>query len=152
MINEEFDGVFRFTNASDEEFKVLWNNKEYVFPARSRSPMIIPGESLENIQEIRKRFAKKWAEREWFKSPRHQELLEMGRRANGVFPIRDDKELEPYIQMCLEPLPIAQAKVIEGPSQEIKTTASKPVSENSNLNAEFKDVPIQTYGVQPNTV
>jgi len=52
---ETFDGVFKFTNASKEDFKVLWNNKEYTFPAESTCPMIIPGEMPENVQEIRKK-------------------------------------------------------------------------------------------------
>jgi hypothetical protein len=35
---ENFDGVFKFTNNSDEAFTALWNNKEYVFPSMTRCP------------------------------------------------------------------------------------------------------------------
>lgn len=46
---ETFDGVFKFTNATDEDFAVLWNNKEYVYPANTSCPMVIANESAENI-------------------------------------------------------------------------------------------------------
>lgn len=144
-INDEFDGVFRFSNNSDEDFIALWNNKEYTFPAHTRSPMIIPNESLENIQEIRKKWAFKWAEREWFKTDQYKKMKEMG---GGLPPVRQEKDLEPLIQMCLEPLPIVKASVKEGKSQELKTKASKAVSANENLSETFKDAPIETLGEQ----
>ena len=64
--NDEFSGVFMFTNPTDKERKYLWNNKEYVFPAESTVPLIIPSETLENIQEIRKRFAYRMAEERFY--------------------------------------------------------------------------------------
>ena len=30
---QDFDGVFRFTNATDTDFTFLWNNVEYKFKA-----------------------------------------------------------------------------------------------------------------------
>ncbi len=134
-LNDDFDGVFRFSNNSDEDFKVLWNNKEYTFPAHTRSPMIIPNESLENIQEIRKKFAFKWAEREWFKSPEYYRMADMGK---GLPPTRDDKVLEPLIQQCLDPLPLSKATVAEGKKRDDKFKATKAVSEDDNLNEAFK--------------
>lgn len=110
----EFTGVFNFTNASDEDFKVSWNNIEYTFKAQSTSPMIISGESLENIQNIRKLFARKLAERQFFKSDKYFQLNSMGQ---GIPPLYDEKVLEPYIQMCLEPLPITRAETRELPRQ-----------------------------------
>ncbi len=56
----DFDGVFRFTNATKEDFTALWNNKEYVFPAGTCCPIVIPDESLENIQEIHTRRCRRW--------------------------------------------------------------------------------------------
>lgn len=132
----DFDGVFRFTNNSDEEFVVLWNNKEYTFPAKSRSPIIIPDEPLENIQSIRKKFAYKWAEREWYKGSEYKKLSKMGR---GLPPTRDDKSLEPLIQMCLAPLPIKEAKVKKLSGEKRQYRGSKAVGKNANLNAEFAD-------------
>ena len=38
---EDFDGVFRFTNFTDEDFTTLWNGQEYNFPKQSRTTMII---------------------------------------------------------------------------------------------------------------
>ena len=67
-IQQDFDGVFRFTNATADDFTVLWNNVNYTFKAGTCSPMIIKGESPENTQEIRKKFAYKLAVREFFKS------------------------------------------------------------------------------------
>lgn len=144
-ISDEFDGVFRFSNNSDEDFTALWNNKEYTFPAHTRSPMIIPNESLENIQEIRKKWAYKWAQREWFKGAQYDKMSKMG---NGLPPTMQEKDLEPLIQMCLEPLPISKASVKEGKSQEVKTRASKAVGANENLSEAFKDAPIEAIGAQ----
>ena len=67
IIDKDFDGVFRFTNWTEEDFKHLWNNIEYTFKAGTTSPMIIANETLENIQEIRKRFAYDLAVREFYK-------------------------------------------------------------------------------------
>lgn len=152
-ISEEFDGVFRFSNNSDEDFLALWNNKEYTFPKNTRSPMIIPNESLENIQEIRKKWAYKWAQREWFKSPQYNRMKEMG---NGLPPTMQEKDLESLIQMCLEPLPLSKATVKEGKSQDVKTRATKAISDGSNpqfpvaddLNETFKDEPVSSIGAQ----
>ena len=136
-INDEFDGVFRFSNNSDEDFTALWNNREYLFKAHTRSPMIIPNEPLENIQEIRKKWAFKWAEREWNKSKRYAEMNSKENYRGG----RDDKELEPLIQMCLEPLPIVKAQVTEGKPEQVNVSEhTAAVSEDDNLNETFKDV------------
>ena len=65
QIPESFDGVFKFTNNTSEDFTGLWNNKEYSFPKKTSCPMIILGEPLVNIQEITKKFAYKLATREF---------------------------------------------------------------------------------------
>ena len=135
-MENDFDGVFRFSNNSDEDFKVLWNNKEYTFPAKTRSPIIIPNESAENIQEIRKRWAFKWAEREWFKGDDYQRMSKMGA---GLPPTRDDKTLEPLIQMCLEPLVESRAQVQDVPKRKETYKASKAVSEGGNLQEAFRE-------------
>lgn len=149
-LNDDFDGVFRFSNNSDEDFKVLWNNKEYTFPARTRSPMIIPNESLENIQEIRKKFAYKWAEREWYKGEEYRRMSKMG---NGLPPTPDlARVLEPLVQQCLEPLPTAKASVKDVPKKTEKFKATKAVSDSDNLNQTFaeetKDENLTKLGVQ----
>lgn len=133
VLDSDFDGVFRFSNNSDEDYVALWNNKEYVFKAHTRSPIIIPNETPENIQEIRKKWAFKWAEKQWFKTPEYKEMSKSDFRGG-----RDDKVLEPWIQMCLSPLPVAKAEVREGKVKEFKPKASKPVGPDDNLNEVFK--------------
>ena len=133
--SELLQGVFLFTNNDDEDFKVLWNNKEYTFPAKTRSPIIIPEESLENIQSIRKKFAFKWAEKMWFKTKEYERMSKMG---NGLPPVRDDKVLEPFIQQCLSPLPISKARVKEMERKDPELRASKVVEEGQDLNYTFR--------------
>ena len=135
-INESFDGVFRFSNTSDEDFTVLWNNKEYTFPKNSCSPMLISGESPENVQEIRKKFAYKWAEREWYKGKDYKKMSAMG---GGLPPTRDDAVLDVLIQMCLNPLPIVPAIVTEAKQETRTFKGSKAVGKDSNLNKEFAE-------------
>ena len=150
-MENQFDGVFRFTNNSDEEFKILWNNKEYTFPPMSRSPIIIPDETAENIQSIRKKWAYKWAVREYMKSEEYLKLNALPNTRGGI----DEKKLEPYIQMCLEPLPIVMASVEDKPRKEVQTKATKSVSDNDGLNETFKEdvteEKIQKLGKMPTT-
>ena len=149
---QEFDGVFRFTNASTEDFVALWNNKEYVFPAQTTCPLVIEGESMEAIQEIRKRFAKRYAEREYFKTKEYKDIANGDRGTHGdgrvVIPSSyNETVLESYIQQCLEPLPVAVAKVgkkIKDDDDNYK--AAKAVGDSSNLNEVFKDAPVVNLG------
>lgn len=99
-----------FTNPTDKDRKYLWNNKEYTFPAESTVPLIIPTETLENIQEIRKRFAYRMAEERFYESEQYMKMKEMG---GGIPPTFDTKILEPMIQECLKPLPIKRAAIKE---------------------------------------
>ena len=136
-INDEFDGVFRFTNDSDEEFVALWNNKEYRFPAKSTVPLIIPNEPLENIQEIRKRFAFRWAEQQFYNSKEYEKMKKMG---NGLPPTFDPKILEPMIERCLKPLPVSRAKVSDGKKDDArKYKATKAMSDKDNPNMIFAE-------------
>lgn len=133
----EFTGVFYFTNPTDKERTYLWNNKEYTFPAKSTVPLIIPSEPLENIQEIRKRFAFRMAEERWYESEEYAKMSKMG---NGLPPTRDDKVLEPMIEECLKPLPITRAVVKEGKKDDGRNyKASKAISEKDNPNYVFAE-------------
>lgn len=102
----EFKGVFYFTNATDEDFKVAWNSIEYTFPAQTTSPLLISQESPENVQAIRKVFAKKLAVREFHKSSDYSRLVELG-KGNGT--TYDESILEKWIEECLKPLPTSTA-------------------------------------------
>lgn len=137
IMNLDFDGVFRFTNDSDEDFVTLWNNKEYTFPARKTVKMIIPDETLENIQEIRKRFAYRWAVREFYGS---KEYVRMSKMGNGLPPTFDEKILEPMIERCLTPLPEAPIKVkARAKDSEKNYVGSKAIEEKDNPNYIFRE-------------
>ena len=138
-----FDGVFRFTNVTDEDFVFFWNNKEYVYPAGKTTPMLIANETSENIQEIRKKAAYKLAQREFYKGDIYNTMKEQGR---GLPPLYDDKVLEPMIESCLKPLPLGQAIVKDVPKSK-EVFKSKAVTGSSNLNSEFKDEPVEELGV-----
>lgn len=140
---KDFDGVFYFSNWTDEDFVGKWNSKEYHFKAHSRSPIIINEESPLQIQWIRKKFAKDLAEREFFKSQKYEAFRKVeGERIDGVvvpklnsihqagqYSIND---LAPYIQRCLEPLEIQRASVTE--SERVNTEEKLSRDEEGQLN------------------
>ena len=142
--NEDFSGVFHFTNPTKKDRKYLWNNKEYVFPAESTVPLIIPSETLENIQEIRKRFAFRMAEERLYEGEitpsgfDYNKAKEMGR---GMPPTFDNKVLEPFIQECLKPLAVKRAKIEQGKKidDERNYKATKALSENDDPNFLFRE-------------
>lgn len=114
ILPADFDGTFKFTNFTDEDFIARWNNVEYTFPALKTTPMIISDASPIEIQNIRKKFARELAEREFYKSGPLKTL-------EGLTPIGgatsmhsavtyNPRDLEPFIQRCLAPLPIGQVK------------------------------------------
>lgn len=149
MYENDFDGVFKFTNVTDEDFVALWNNKEYKFPSGTCCPLIIPDETLENIQEIRKKFAYKLAVREFYKSKTYKGMSKMG---NGLPPTFDEKILEPMIESCLKPLPMAKATVKQGKKQdEREFKGSKAISEKDNPNFVFKDEAVVEKGKMPDS-
>lgn len=108
VLPADFDGVFRFTNSRATEFRARWNSIEYIFPPLSTTPLIISGESPENIQQIRKKFAKEWAIEEFYKTKKFKTLQDTGKV--GTPALYTDSDLAPYIQKCLEPLPLGQVK------------------------------------------
>lgn len=153
--NEEFDGVFKFTNPTDKERKYLWNNKEYAFPANSTVPLIIPSETLENIQEIRKRFAYRMAQERVYEgeiTPGGYDYNKMKLMGNGLPPTFDDKILEPFIEECLKPLTLTRAKVVKGKEidSENNYKATKAFSESQSPQDVFReDENRQAIGAMP---
>ena len=129
---QDFDGVFKFTNWSDQEFVGVWGKKQYHFPANATSPMIIPEHSPLEIQHIRKKFAKDLAEREFFKGVRYEKLRDpegvLGNRTmSGIhtantYTLDDLKE---GIQACLKPLEIKRANVTQKETTPIESTLSR---------------------------
>lgn len=155
-INEEFNGVFMFTNPTKQERKYLWNNKEYVFPAESTVPLIIPTETLENIQEIRKRFAFRMAEERLYEgeiTPGGYDYMKMKEMGRGMPPTFDQKILEPWIHECLKPLAISRAKIQKGKEidSERNYKATKAVGKGADLADVFREENqnIQELGQMP---
>lgn len=135
---QDFDGVFKFTNPSDEDFVGVWGKKEYHFAAQSTSPMIIPEHSPLEIQHIRKKFAKDLAEREFFKS----DTYEMFRKPEGTMGNRTMSgihtattytidDLAPYIQLCLKPLELKKAFISESKTRD--TVSELKTNEDGEL-------------------
>lgn len=137
-INEEFDGVFRFTNPTDKDRSYLWNNKEYIFPAESTVPLIIPNQTLEEIQEIRKRFAYRMAEERFYEGDEYKRMKEMG---GGTPPTFDVKILEPMIQECLKPLTIKRAAIKQAKNLDSDQNykATKALGEKEDPNFLFRE-------------
>lgn len=119
VLPENFDGTFRFTNWSDEDFVAKWDKKEYLFYANTTAPLIIANATPLEVQQIRKKFAKDLAEREFFKSSNYRKLLQRERTADGQ-PLLNSLHggaaydlgiLAPLIQRALEPLAVKNAEV-----------------------------------------
>lgn len=104
VLPADFDGVFRFTNFTDTDFKARWNKIEYTFPAMKTVPIIIPGATPEEVQNIRKKFARELAEKEFYNTEKFKYLNHPDRGSHPAGYTESD--LEPLIQKCLEPLPV----------------------------------------------
>lgn len=142
VLPQDFDGVFRFTNWTDEDFTGVWAKNQYRFPANSTSPMIIPDHSPIEIQHIRKKFAKDLAEREFFKSQRYETLRSpegtLGNRTmSGIHTAAtytiDD--LSGNIQKCLLPLEIKKAFVSSVATEPLENKLSRDDEGNINTKA-----------------
>lgn len=120
---ENFDGTFKFTNFTDSEFKAKWDSVEYTFPPLKTVPMVMNATPLE-IQSIRKKFAKELAIREWYKTPK---FVGMNAHTPGGTPaLYTESDIAPFIQRCLEPLPISYAK-----TQVIKSDIESKISKDN---------------------
>lgn len=145
VLPEDFDGVFRFTNDSDEDFVGKWGNKEYHFPAHTTSPMIIPAHSPLEVQQIRKKFAKDFAEREFFKSQQYGKLQSQEKNNDGSPRLNSIHQagtysmddLTPFIQKCLKPLEVVKAVVTEAPTVPLEQKLSR--NEEGELNTKAVD-------------
>lgn len=108
-----FDGRFYFTNSSDNDFKARWNSIEYTFPAQKTTPIIIPNATPEEVQSIRKKFAREWAVQQFYGTDKFK--MQNTVPAGGTPALYTDSDIAPFLQKCLEPLPIAQATVAPVP-------------------------------------
>lgn len=109
----DFDGVFRFTNFTKDEFKARWGGIEYTFPPEKTVPMIIPGATPEEVQYIRKKFARELAIVEFYKTEKFKGMN--AHVPGGVPATYTDSDLAPFSTRCLEPLPVSKATLQELP-------------------------------------
>lgn len=145
VLPQDFDGTFRFTNWSDEDFVGKWDSKQYLFPAKTTSPIIILNQTPLEIQSIRKKFAKELAEREYQKSQEFEVLRKQERNSDGSPRLNSLHQagtwsleaLTPYIQRCLEPLPEVMAQVSQVPQIPLEDKLSR--NNDGNLNTEVID-------------
>jgi hypothetical protein len=122
VLPDDFDGVFRFTNFSDEEFIGVWDKVAYKFPAHKTSPMIMNFSPAE-IQNIRKKFARELAVREFYKT---EKFKAMNTHVPGGTPaLYTDADLVTLTQRCLEPLPVERATAEVMPRQKLEDFNSK---------------------------
>lgn len=141
------EGVFYFTNPGKEDWTALWNNKEYTFPAKSTSPMIIANEPPENVQHIRKMFAKRYAQHVFHQSAKYKKLVKDGGYKPATYV--EDDELRAIIQSCLIPLPKGHMAVKELPrDSEENYKGSKALKGNVDLNKVFEDYQAPEFGEQ----
>ncbi len=104
----DFDGTFRFTNFTDTDFVAKWDNVAYTFPAQRTTPIIIPDRTPLEIQSIRKKFAKELAIQCFYGTAKFKDMDD---RKHGERPaLYTDNDLAPFVQRCLEALPVGQVK------------------------------------------
>ena len=85
MLPENFDGLVRFTNWSDEDFTAKYNSKEYLIPKDSTvviSPLM-PEFSPLILLNICKKFALDLATREFGKTQWYKDQLKRERNVDG---------------------------------------------------------------------
>ena len=124
----DFDGDFFFSNPDTEEFIGKWGGKEYHYAPQTRSKMIIRGAAPEEVQQIRKKFAKELGERMFFASQKAKQMVGIERQSNGEPVMRSihqanvysDADLKPYIQACLDELALKSATVTDAPKSPIE--------------------------------
>lgn len=140
ILPEDFDGTVWFTNWSEEPFTGVWGKKDYSFPAQATSKMVMPENTPLEILQIRKKFAKDLAEREFFKSQGYETLRgQEGTPGNRVMNSIHQagtyslETLTPFIQKALEPLPVAQVLVKKQEEVRLEERLSK--NEDGEMNS-----------------
>lgn len=142
------EGVFYFTNPGlykmrnrDEietkDFTALWNNKEYLFKEKTTTALVIPGETPEAIQHIRKLFAKKYSQGWFHQTKKYRDFVKAGGGRPATY--NEDTELGPVIQQCLTPLPKGEISVTDLPTEsESVYVGSKALRNGEDLNKAFE--------------
>ena len=123
----EFDGIFRFTNWTNRDFVAKWDSVEYTFPAEKTVPLLIPNATPEQVQVIRKKFALELATEVFYNSEKFKgmDLSVEDSQAGKVPALYTEKDIAPYVQRCLEPLPVAQATAKAAAKKEVKLSVDE---------------------------
>ncbi len=110
-VNEK---LFPFTNYTATDFVASWDSVEYTFPAKTTVSLtgLIPNVSLEQLQTIRKMFAKKLATLVFYgsKEIKKIDVTRAEGQAGQIPGSYTDADLQAFIARCLEPLPITDIK------------------------------------------
>lgn len=153
ILPSNWDGKFPFTNDSDEDFVYTWAKKNYLFPARKTVDMMrmnFNATPLE-VQQIRKFAARKWAEREFFKSGRYEDMraIEGTKNERGaITPTLQsfhaagqytEGDLQQYIQECLTPLPEGEALIAEAEVRNTEAEIHKDADTGEPVSAPVKN-------------
>lgn len=134
-MQDEFDGVFRFTNWTDEDFTSKWDNVEYTFPAQKTVPLLIPNATPEQVQSIRKKFALDLATHVFYSSKKYQSMdIGVAASQEGKQPaLVSPTELEPLVARCLEPLPVSKATTKVVAKKEVPLTKDEKGKTNTRV-------------------
>lgn len=133
MLPENFDGIVRFTNWSDEDFIGKWNSKEYEFKANTTSPLFMVDQTPLELLNICKKFALDLAIREWGRSQWTKDNLKRERNSDGSPRFQGMSgaatysidQLAPLIQKGLYIYSESKAKVTEAMRPKIEDKLSK---------------------------
>ncbi len=149
-IADEDDTVFYFTNASDEAWTTQWNKVKYTFPAQRRTRMAIHGATPEEVQSIRKMFATRFANEQYYKTT---DFAKRNKPVENRNPIAyGPGVLQPFIDSCLKPLPKAKliSEKVESDEDSKFSGQTRPLKEGVNPNVEFQNDEIPVLGEMPN--
>lgn len=133
VLPANFLGYFEFSNWSDEDFVGKWGGKEYLYPSLKMTKMFIENATPLEVQNIRKKFAKELASREFFKSDKGKALEATEKNPDGSARFNSfhqarqysEDDLKDGIQRCLNPLPIGEALVADAPKEDLESRLSR---------------------------
>lgn len=143
MLPENFDGVVRFTNWTDEDFVGKWNSREYHFKAGTTSPLLMVDQTPLDQLNICKKFAMDLAVREFGKSEAYKNLLKQERNADGT-PRNSGihgagtysiDQLTPLIQKCLYIYPASRATVSDAMREKLEDKLTRDEEGKINTKA-----------------
>jgi hypothetical protein len=132
----DFDGVTRFTNWLPEPITLFWNSVGYTFEPLKRVPLQIPDATPKEVEAIRKKFAMDLAVHYFYNTDKFKsmDLSVEDSQAGKVPALYTEADLAPYIQKCLEPLPLGKPPV----AREV----AKPVDPEKSLRKDNKGKPV----------